>query len=254
MSETAKSIPDSRGPFLSVIIPAFNEARRLHGSLGRIIEIVAARDYHAEVVIVDNASSDETKDVVMKFCTRYPFIKYLYEATRGKGAAVRSGILAGRGEYLLVCDADMAVPIEEVVRLLPPGLQHCDVAVGSREVVGAKRHNEPWHRHVMGRIFNRIVRMLILPGLQDTQCGFKCFRREIARDLFSSGRINGWSFDVEILHIARSRGYRITEVPVDWYYKEESKISPLRDTWLMLREIIEILRNSKKGLYNPPEE
>jgi dolichyl-phosphate beta-glucosyltransferase len=235
-------------PLLSITVPAFNEAERLPETLDRIIAFVKARSFDVEVIVVDNASSDTTKGVVLDFASRYPCIRYLYEAVRGKGAAVRTGMLAGRGEYLLICDADMAVPVEEVDKFLPPVLRDYDVAVGSREADGAKRYNEPWHRHLMGRVFNVIVRMLLLPGLHDTQCGFKCFRRDVARDLFSASRIDGWSFDVEVLHLARLKGYRIAEVPVNWYYGEKSKVSPVRDTWHMLKEVLEIRRSRKKGL------
>ncbi|HYA31439.1 MAG TPA: dolichyl-phosphate beta-glucosyltransferase, partial [Thermodesulfovibrionales bacterium] len=246
MNSASKRSGQEQGTFLSIIIPSFNEAGRLPATLDRIVAFVRAQRFVSEVIVVDNASDDTTKEVVMEFCSRHPFVKYLYEAVRGKGAAVRTGMLAGQGEYLLICDADLAVPIEEVVKFLPPRLQDYDVAIGSREAEGAKRHNEPWHRHLMGRVFNLIVRMLVLPGLQDTQCGFKCFRHEIARDLFSASRIDGWSFDVEVLCFARLKGYRIAEVPVEWYYGDKSKVSPARDTWRMLKEVLRIWKNAKR--------
>lgn len=235
-----------QAPFLSIIIPAFNEAERLPLTLKQIVAFIEARDLAAEVIVIDNASSDSTKDVVMGFVSGYPFVKYIYEVNRGKGAAVRMGMLAGQGDYLLVCDADLAVPIDDVIKFLPPQLQDYHIAIGSREAGGARRYGEPFHRHIMGRIFNLIVRVLLLPGLYDTQCGFKCFRRDIARELFSEGRINGWSFDVEILYLARLKGYRVIEVPVNWYYGEKSKVSPVRDTWSMLKEVLAI-RKMWKG-------
>jgi glycosyltransferase involved in cell wall biosynthesis len=247
-SISEESVKDS-APFLSIVVPAFNEAERLPLTLGRIAAFAETCGFAAEVIVVDNASTDATRDVVAEFCLRYPFIKYLYEAVQGKGAAVRTGMLAGQGDYLLICDADLAVPIEEVVRFLPPRLKDSDVVIGSREAEGAKRYEEPFHRHLMGRVFNLIVRTLLLPGLHDTQCGFKCFRREIARELFSMNSINGWSFDVEVLYIARLKGYRIAEVPVNWYYGEKSKVRPVLDTWQMLREMVRIRRNGKRGLY-----
>lgn len=234
---------------LSIVIPAYNEGERLSSTLDRIISFTAGLPFASEVIVVDNASNDATKDVVMDYCSRHPSIRYLYEAMRGKGAAVRKGMLSGEGAYLLMCDADLAVPVEEVVKFLPPRLQDCDVAVGSREAAGSRRHNEPFHRYLMGRVFNLLVGMLVLPGLRDTQCGFKCFRRDVARDLFSAGRITGWSFDAEVLYIARMKGYRIAEVPVNWYYGEKSKVSPARDTWRMLREILTIRKNGKNGVY-----
>ena len=236
----------NKTPYLSIIVPAFNEAERLPETLKRIVAFSDAREKFAtEIIIVDNASSDATKKIVMEFCSRYPFVKYLYEATRGKGAAVRTGMLAAQGEYLLICDADLAVPIEEVCKFLPPRRQDYDIAIGSREADGARRYDEPFYRHLMGRVFNIIVRALLLSGLRDTQCGFKCFRRDVAHELFSAGRINGWSFDVEVLYIARLKGYRIIELPVNWYYGENSKVSPVRDTWAMLKEILAIRKNWK---------
>ena len=207
----------NKTPYLSIIVPAFNEAERLPTTLEQISEFVNNRDFLTEVIVVDNASTDATKNIITAYHSRYPFIKYCLETTPGKGAAVRTGILAGQGDYLLICDADLAVPIEEVGKFLSPEVKDFDIVIGSREAVGAMRYDEPFYRHLMGRAFNLIIRVLLLPGLYDTQCGFKCFRRDVARELFSAGRINGWSFDVEILYLARLKGYRIIEVPMNWY-------------------------------------
>jgi dolichyl-phosphate beta-glucosyltransferase len=197
------------------------------------------------VIVVDNKSTDRTAAIAADFASRYPFIKYLYEAKQGKGAAVRAGMLAGQGDYLLISDADLAVPITEANGLLSPLRGDFDIAMGSRETEGAVRYNEPPYRHLMGRVFNLIVRLLVLPGLRDTQCGFKCFRRDAARSLFSASRIDGWSFDVEVLCMAREKGYRVVEVPVHWYYGAGSKVKAVRDTWVMLKEVIEIRRDCK---------
>jgi dolichyl-phosphate beta-glucosyltransferase len=249
MDETSKAPVESRNPPLSIVIPAFNEAGRLPATLDRLVSFAESRPFVIEVLVVDNASTDSTKAVVMEYVSRYPVVKYLQESIRGKGAAVRTGILAASGEYLVFCDADLAVPIEEVDKFFPPRLQDFDVAIGSREAEGARRYGEPFYRHLMGRIFNLVVRAMLLPGLQDTQCGFKCFRRDVARDLFSANRIHGWSFDIEILYVARLRGYRIVEVSVPWYYGEQSKVSPLGDTWRMLNEILKIRENGRRGIY-----
>ena len=249
MSSISECVKGS-APFLSIVVPAFNEAERLPLTLERIAAFARTCGFALEVLVVDNASTDATKDVVFESASRYPFVKYLYEAVQGKGAAVRTGMLAGQGDYLLICDADLAVPVEEIVKFLPPRFQDFDVAIASREAEGAKRYGEPFHRHFMGRVFNLIIRTLLLPGLHDTQCGFKCFRHSIARELFSMSTINGWSFDVEILYIARLKGYRIAEVPVQWYYGEKSKVRPVQDTWQMLKEMLRIRRNGKRGLYS----
>jgi dolichyl-phosphate beta-glucosyltransferase len=252
--ETHSTPTDVRGsspsrPFLSIIIPAFNEEKRLLATLGTIVSFAGSQPFGVEVILVDNASTDRTGKIAEDFASRYPFIRHLYEARRGKGAAVRTGMLAGQGDYLLICDADLAVPITEVKEFIPPRRDNYDIAIGSREIEGAVRYNEPFYRHVMGRVFNLIVRLLVLPGLHDTQCGFKCLRRDVARDLFATNRIDGWSFDVEVLCLAMEKGYRVVEVPVSWYYGESSKINPVRDTLLMLKEVIEIRRNCKGGRF-----
>lgn len=236
-------------PFLSIIIPAFNEEQRLPSTLRQVSTFVESQDFLTEVIVVDNASTDLTQKIIVDFVSQYPFVKYFYEAIRGKGAAIRTGIMAGQGEYLLICDADLAVPIEEARKFLPPQLTHFDVVIGSREAPGSHRYGEPFYRHLMGRIFNIVVQWLVLPGIRDSQCGFKCFRRTIAHDLFKTNKIIGWVFDVEILYISRLRRYQIIEVPVTWYYGEESKVKPITDSWRMLKEVMKVWRNGRKGLY-----
>jgi dolichyl-phosphate beta-glucosyltransferase len=245
---------DQTNPLLTIIIPAYNEERRLPTTLPQVVAFAESQDYSVEVVVVDNASTDRTSDVVREIAAEHPIVSLLHQPIRGKGAAVRKGMFAGRGEYLLICDADLAMPIEEVSKFLPSKLGQYDVAIASREAPGAVRYNEPWYRHLMGRVFNLLVRLMAVPGIQDTQCGFKCFRREPAHDLFSAQTIDGWAFDVEILHIARRRGYRIVEVPVHWYYGADSRISPLQDSWNMLREVLRIRRNGQTGLYDRPSQ
>ena len=237
-------------PFLSIIIPAHNEERRLPGSLEKIAAFLEKQNYQAEVIVVDNGSSDNTSGVVEGFMARYPFISLIREERRGKGLAVKLGMLAARGEYLFLCDADLSMPIEEVAKFLPPQLEDYDVAIASREVEGARRYGEPPHRHLMGRVFNLIVRLLAVRGFQDTQCGFKCFRREVARDIFSRQTMEGWGFDVEVLFIAQKRGYRIVEVPINWYYMANSRVRPIRDSIRMFREVLQVRINDWRGVYD----
>jgi glycosyltransferase involved in cell wall biosynthesis len=253
--ETSHKAPDTGEklhlrPFLSIVIPAFNEERRLPETLSQVLTFVQSQTFTVEVIVVDNASTDTTKEIIMDFDSRHPCIRYLYEAKRGKGAAVRTGILAGRGDYLLICDADLAVPIAEVEKFLPPQCSMYDVAIGSREIAGAWRYNEPFYRHIMGRVFNFVVQLLLLPGIRDTQCGFKCFRRDVGHDLFRSSTIRGWGFDVEVLYIATLRGYRVLEIPVSWYYGAQSKVSPIRDSWRMFKELLIIRKNGRRGVYD----
>ncbi len=251
MTQLATS-SQSGQPYLSIVIPAYNEEARLPGSLEAIAAFVQAKPYSVEVLVVDNNSKDRTSAIIADFGKRYDFVRGIFEGTQGKGAAVRTGMLTARGAYRFICDADLSMPIEQVDRFLPPSLTNYDIAIASREIRGAVRYNEPWHRHVMGRVFNTIVRLIAVPGLQDTQCGFKMFRGEIAEKLFPLQTMNGWSFDVEILYAARRWGFRIVEVPIDWYYSDRTRINPLRDSIDMFVEVLKIRRNGLRGLYDPP--
>jgi dolichyl-phosphate beta-glucosyltransferase len=165
---------------------------------------------------------------------------------------VKRGVLAGRGEYLLITDTDLAVPIEMAANFLPPALDKRDyaVAIASREIEGSVRYGEPAYRHLMGRVFNQLVRVLAVSGINDTQCGFKCFTRDAASFIFPRQRINGWGFDVELLYIAQRHGLPIVEVPVHWYYGADSRVRPIHDTLTMVRDLLEIRRNGRLGLYD----
>lgn len=240
----------SRTPLLSIIIPAYNEARRLPTTLPQVITFVEAQDVPLDILVVDNGSTDRTAEIAREFAAQHPCVTVLSQPTRGKGAAVRKGMLEGRGEYLFICDADLAMPIEELGKFLPSTLGEYDIAIASREAPGAVRYDEPWYRHLMGRVFNLAVRLLAVPGIQDTQCGFKSFRRDVARDLIAVQTLDGWAFDVELLHVAGRRGYRIVEVPIHWYYGANSRISPFRDSWNMLWDVLRIRRNGRAGLYD----
>jgi dolichyl-phosphate beta-glucosyltransferase len=243
---------DNQKPFLSIVVPAYNEETRLPGSLQAIVDFVAHKTYAVEVLVVDNNSCDRTGQIIEEFAEKFSFVRGIVERTQGKGAAVRSGMLAARGEYRFICDADLSMPIEEVDKFLPPHLEGYDIAIASREAPGAVRYEEPWYRHLMGRVFNTIVRLFAVHGLQDTQCGFKMFRAEVAESLFPLQTMNGWSFDVEILYAARRWGYTIVEVPINWYYKNNTRIHPIRDSLDMFAEVFKIRRNGQRGLYKRP--
>lgn len=240
---------DASRPLLSIIIPAYNEERRLPGSLDQILAWMETVPYAVEVLIVENGSTDRTTEVAEAYAERHPQIRVLH-SPKGKGAAVRAGMLAGKGEYLFICDSDLSMPIAEVEKFLPPQLVGYDVAIGSREAPGAVRYNEPTYRHIMGRVFNWIVRLLAIPGFQDTQCGFKLFRRQTALSVFSRQRITGWTFDVEALYLALRDGARVAEVPIHWYFNPDSRVEPLRDTWHMFWDVLRIRFYDWKGLYN----
>ena len=238
-------------PLLSIIIPAFNEEKRLPGSLEKIQAFVEAQPYLIEVIIVDNGSTDRTTEVVRGWEQTLPTLRLIQERRRGKGLAVRTGMLAARGSYRFFADADLSMPIEEVNKFLPPQLEPFDVAIGSREVPGAKRYDEPGYRHLVGRLFNTLVRFLALPGLQDTQCGFKCFRAEVAEIIFPLQTLEGMSFDAEVLLIARKQGYKIREVPINWYFNPDSRVRLLQDSLRMALDLLVIRRNARLGLYDP---
>jgi dolichyl-phosphate beta-glucosyltransferase len=250
---------DAEQPFLSVIIPAYNEEQRLPPTLQIVTEFLRGQAYTAEVLVVENGSTDHTSEVVEHFCrtrirTGDPIRVHLLHSAKGKGAAVKHGMLNARGAYCVMSDADLAVPISEVTKFLPPARKphSFDIAIASREGKGAVRYGEPFHRHFMGRVFNFLVRRMAVPGVQDTQCGFKCFTREAARFLFPLQRIDGWGFDVEILHIATRYKMRIVEVPVHWYYGQNSRIRPIENTISMVNELIHIRMNGRRGFYDVP--
>jgi glycosyltransferase involved in cell wall biosynthesis len=237
-------------PLLSIIIPAHNEQHRLPRSLEQVIAFVEGQSYEAEVLVVENGSSDRTLEIAQGFASRSRAVRVIHEAGRGKGLAVRRGMLEARGQYRFMCDADLSMPIEEVNKFLPPTRSGFDVAIGSREVRGAVRYDEPAYRHLGGRFINFVIRLLILPGLQDTQCGFKCFRDDVARDLFGRQRLDGWSFDIEVLYLAQRAGYRVVEIPVNWYYRAESKVNAVQDALRMIRDIFLIRANMRNGMYD----
>ncbi len=240
---------NQREPIVSIIIPAYNEELRLPRSLEQIAQFVQAWSEPIEVLVVENGSQDRTTEIAESFAARYPFIHVLHSA-KGKGTAVRVGMMAGQGRYLFMCDSDLSMPITELPKFLPPlCCDDYDVAIGSREGPGAHRYNEPPYRHLMGRVFNLVVRILAVPGFQDTQCGFKSFRREVAREVFAEQTMTGWSFDVEALYIALRRGCRVVAIPIEWYADDASKIDPVRDTIRMVRDLLRIRLNGWRGVY-----
>lgn len=236
--------------FLSIVIPVYNEESRLPKTFEKLFAFLQEQSYQAEVIVVENGSQDRTFEIATEYAREYPQLEVLKIEQRGKGIAVQQGILAARGEYRFMCDADFSMPVSEINNFLPPKLTGVDIAIASREAPGAVRYNEPHYRHVVGRIYNGLIRLLALPGLHDTQCGFKCFRAPVAEELFRLQTLSGWSFDVELLFIARRKGYSIVEVPVPWYFNPESKVSVLRDSLHMALDLLTIRLNALRGVYN----
>ncbi len=239
-------------PLLSIIIPAHNEEHRLPDTLEQICTFLAAQPYTAEVIVVENGSRDRTFEVAQEFTRCYTNVTVLQNPARGKGLAVQAGMMAATGDYRFMCDADLSMPIVEINRFIPPSLTNFDIAIASREAPGAVRYHEPPHRHFVGRVYNTIIRLLALPGLQDTQCGFKCFSAAAAKELFPRQTLPGWAFDVELLYIARRRSYRIVEIGIPWYFNADSKIRVLHDSLRMGLDLLTIRWNGLRGLYERP--
>ena len=234
--------------FLSVIIPAHNEEKRLPNALEQIFRFLDAQSFTAEVIVVENGSSDQTLALAQEFAQQDKRIRVL-QSERGKGAAVKEGMLQARGEYRFMCDADLSMPAEEIAKFIPPTLEDTQIAIASREAKGAVRYNEPAYRHLGGRGINFLIQILILPGLNDTQCGFKCFRADVAEVLFNKQTLPGWSFDIEVLYIARKYGYQVQEIPIHWYHDSDTKVRALPDAIRMFQDIFRIHAKSLRGIY-----
>ncbi len=226
---------------MSLVIPAFNESERLPATLARIGEYLRAEGESGwEIIVVDDGSTDRTAETARQAGGALPcdVDVIVLPRNRGKGAAVREGVRRSRGERVLVSDADLSTPIEEWRTLSDAGAR---VTIGSRAVdESTVRRRQAWYRRALGKFFNRIVQALSVPGIRDTQCGFKLFDGDLARELFAEARIDRFAYDVEILALARARGISIAEVPVLWFNSPESKVSVLRDLVPTLRDLVRI--------------
>lgn len=226
---------------ISIVIAAFNEEKRIAPSLQRIHEFLQGRKTECEIIVVDDGSRDRTAPLVAELARSIPGLRVIrYEKNRGKGFALRTGVLASIGDQVLVSDADLSTPIEELDSLLPYLFDH-SVAIGSRALALSKiLVKQPWWRQGMGKTFNRIVKLLVMGDFSDTQCGFKLFAGETARELFREARIERFAYDVEILALAKKKGYRVAEVPVKWINDPASKVHPIRDSLRMLVDLVKI--------------
>ncbi len=236
-------------PFLSVVIPAFNEQVRIISTLEKVVEYLSAQHYTWEVVVVDDGSRDDTAALVHQWMPNNAGVRLKTITHRGKGWAVKHGMLAATGEYRFMCDADLAMPIEHLGTFMDRMAEGYDIVIGSRQIEGARRFDESTLRHSMGRMFNWSVKFLAVGEFQDTQCGFKCFRGEVADELFQLQRTRGWGFDVEILYLALKRRMRVLEMPIDWYHQKDSKVKPGVDSFLMIRDTILVRWRALLGKY-----
>lgn len=199
--------------------------------------------------MVENGSSDKTLEIAQGFIKQQPNLQVI-QSERGKGAAVKRGMLAAKGAYRFMCDADLSMPVAEIAKFIPPLLTNFDIAIASREAKGAVRYDEPRYRHLGGRVINFLIQLFILPGLNDTQCGFKCFSAKIADDIFNLQTQHGWSFDIELLYIARRHKYTVQEIPIHWVHHPETKVSAVRDAIRMIQDIFRIRANALRGMYD----
>ena len=225
-------------PFLSVIVPAYNEERRIGPTLEKLVGHLTSRPFQWEVLVVDNGSDDGTVTVVETVASEVPQVRVETLPTAGKGLAVRHGMLNTDGEYRFMCDADMSMPVEHLDDFLKRMDEGLDIVIGSRQTEGARRFGEPLIRHLMGRVFNWVVRLVAVGGFQDTQCGFKMFRGDLADEIFPLQRATGFGFDVEVLFIAKRQGASILEMPIDWHHEPSSKISPVADSVRMVMDAV----------------
>ncbi len=240
----------SQEPYLTLVIPAYNEAALIEQTLQCVADFLRARELAAEVLVVDDGSTDGTADLAEQALQRLGLAGRVVRQVpnAGKGMAVHAGMEAAAGRLVLMTDADLSTPLEEYDNLAQAVEEGADIAIASRAVPGAVLEPpQPWWRQSIGKLFARVRCLILLPGIADTQCGFKLFRREVVRDVFPRQTVYGWAFDVEILHVAQLLGYTIAERPVRWRNRRESKVRVLRDAWKVLRDLV-IIRARHRGL------
>jgi dolichyl-phosphate beta-glucosyltransferase len=238
-------------PTYSIVIPAYNESARIDATLREVVECVRVQGWDAEVIVVNDGSTDSTARQVLRFAEKAPEIRMLENpGNRGKGYSVRSGLLQARGEIVMFTDADLSAPIAEAERLFAAIRNGADIAIGSRWLDRSRQvHRQPLYRQFFGRCFNLVTRTVMGLRFHDTQCGFKAFTRAAAQTVFQLQTIEGWGFDPEILFISSKRHLRVEEVSVTWGHDERTRISYLRDGFHMLREMAIIRWNALTGKY-----
>lgn len=247
-------------PRLSVVIPSYNERKNFdRGVLDEVVNWLAKQPYTWEVILTDDGSTDGTRELLQQFADQHENVICLLNKHGGKGPTVMAGMLAAQGEYRLFSDFDQSTPIAEVSKMWPYTNEGNDIVIGSRAVQGARRDKEPWYRHAMGKVFNLVVQLLALPGIQDTQCGFKMFTGEATETLFprlviykNRERRDAFTgaFDVELLFLAKKHGYSIAEVPVLWKHNESDRVNPIKDSIRMFLDILRIRLADLMGRYH----
>lgn len=241
-------------PMHSFVLPAYNESQRLSVSLPKVLDYIREHELHAEVIVVNDGSHDDTAEVVRGFAASDPLVRLLENpGNRGKGFAVRNGMLHAKGDILLFTDADLSSPIEEADKLFAAVRQGADIAIGSRWLRSElQTARQPWYRQLYGRLFNLGLRLALGLRYRDTQCGFKAFTRRAAGIVFTRQRIERWGFDPELLFLASKFGLQTVEIPVQWAHDHRSKINPLRDGIKMGLEMLNVRWNDLRGRYRQP--
>jgi len=239
---------------LSIVLPAYNEAKRIAASLDKVLQYAQQRGGTTEIIVVNDGSSDSTAEIVRQYAQRQPALRLIENpGNRGKGFSVRNGMLHARGDVLLFSDADLSSPIQEADKLFAAIQAGADVAIGSRWVRKELQVNpQPIHRRILGRMFNLALRLVLGLNFKDTQCGFKAFRRSAAEQVFPRQKVERWGFDPEVLYLAKRAGLRTVEVPVEWSHRTGTHISPLRDGLRMVVELFKIRWNAISGKYKQP--
>lgn len=248
----------------SIVIPVYNEESRATKTLTQVLSFMNTFAPAFEIIVVDDGSKDKTADSVESYIKDHPEIKLIRNDHKGKGPTVRTGVLASNGKYIYTIDCDLSTPMDELKRLANWIIDNdYDIVIASREGLGAKREGEPIYRHVMGRVFNLVVQTLALKGIQDSQCGFKLYKNQVAKTIFCNLIVYGentkkltsaflGAFDVEVLFIAKTLGYKIKEVPVKWVFAKTTRLNPLVDSYKMGRDVLRIKILGLKGAYGKP--
>jgi glycosyltransferase involved in cell wall biosynthesis len=238
-------------PTYSIVIPAYNERARLGATLEKLLAFVEQEEWHAEIVVVNDGSCDDTAEIVRQhMASGRPLRLVENPGNRGKGYSVRNGMLHADGEVLLFTDADLSSPISEAGKLLAAIRGGADIAIGSRWLdAELQTRKQPVYRQLFGRIYNLLLRVFLGLRFKDTQCGFKAFKRAAAKAIFPLQRIERWGFDPEVLYVARRLGFRVVEVPVEWAHSSGTRLSPLRDGLRMFGELLTIRWNALRGRY-----
>jgi dolichyl-phosphate beta-glucosyltransferase len=246
----------------SIVTPVFNESDKITASLTQMLSFMRGFSESFEIIVVDDGSKDTSAAIVEEYAHLNPEIVLIKNPHKGKGPALWTGVMRSKGKYVYLADADLSAPMQELKKLAVWIIdQDYDIVIASREGYGAKRVGEPLYRHLMGRVFNFFVQAFLLPGINDTQCGFKLFKGDVARKLFARLKIYGedakvlekayfGAFDVEVLYLAKKMSYKVKDVPVVWTYVKTTRLSPISDSLKMLRDILLIKINYAKGKYN----